>query len=231
MIAGTKIADERGTTIAELLVGLAAGMVVLMTLTTVVVVSLHGSARVAGRVEATQNARLVTTQIMEELHSACVAPQISPIRETSTGNSLVFWHATGTQGAAVAPKPTKTVITYENGTITQSDFAVASGASPNWVFSETATTRKLLTKVGPVSPSTMIFKYYKYVNGSLVEIPASTAIGTEAAVTIAVKVALTANPLRTPVADAGADSSIQDRAVLRLTPPSFNEGAAALPCQ
>lgn len=232
MIAGANIRDERGTTLVEMLVGLTAGMVVLMTLTTVIVVTLHGSARVSARVESTQRARLVITQIMEELHSACVAPQIAPIQETSTGTSLAFLHATGTQNAAVAPQPTKTVISLENGILTQTDTATVGGASPNWVFATNSTTRQLLTKVAPISPSTSIFKYYKYTNGSLVEIPASTAIGKEAAgLAIQVKVALTANPTRTPVADAGADTAIQDRAVLRLTPPSFNEGASALPCQ
>jgi hypothetical protein len=170
-------------------------------------------------------------QIMEELHSACVAPQNAPVKAESTGTSLSFIHAAGAEGAAVAPNPTKSVISLENGVLSQSDYESTGGASPNWTFSAQSTTRQLLTDVGPVSPSSSIFSYYKYANGTLSETPLSTPLGEAAALTIEVRVALTAAPTSTPVADSDAASSIQDSAALRLTPPSFNEGAASLPCQ
>jgi Tfp pilus assembly protein PilW len=231
MIGGEKLGGERGTTLVELMVGLMAGMAILTALTTVLVVTLHGSARVSARVEATQRARVVLTRIMEELHSACVAPQIAPIRSESTGTSLVFWRASGSQASAVAPQPTKTVIKLENGLLTQTDFAWASGLSPNFVFSETGTARRLLTKVRAIAPSTSIFTYYKYSAGSLTPIVLSTSLGTEAASTIQVKLGFAVDPERSPVADAGMDATLQDSAPLRLTPPSVNESAAALPCQ
>ena len=53
------IADERGDTLIELMVGLAAGLVVLATLTMVILVTLEGSAKVSARVDATQRARVV----------------------------------------------------------------------------------------------------------------------------------------------------------------------------
>jgi hypothetical protein len=226
------VANEDGTTLVELMVGMAIGMVVLSALTVVIVVSLRSSARVSARVEATQRARVVLTRIMEELHSACVAPQIAPVREKSTGTSLGFVHATGAEGAAVAPKPTLSVISLEHGVLSQSDYPSTGGTSPTWSFAETGTTRQLLTDVGPVSPSSSIFSYYQYVNGTPSETPLGTPLSAEsAAVTVEVHVAFTADPTSTPVADAGADASVQDSAALRLTPPSFNEGATALPCQ
>jgi hypothetical protein len=233
MTPGPRIADERGTTLVELMVGLAAGMVVLAALTMVIVVTLHGSARVSARVESTQRARIVLTQIMEELHSACVSPQIAPIKPESTGSSLVFIHATGSQESAVSPTPTKSVIAFENGLLAESDFEVTGGSSPNWTFSETASgpPRQLLAGVSPITPGGPIFTYYKYENGALSESPQPTPLGKEAAMTIDVQVALTASPTQKPVADAGADTSVQDSAVLRLTPPSFNEEAVSLPCQ
>ena len=231
MIAGEKLSGERGTTLIELMVGLMAGMAILTALTTVLVVTLHGSARVSARVEATQRARVVVTRIMEQLHSACVAPQIAPVRSESTGTSLTFWHATGSQSSAVAPQPTKSVISLNNGILNQTDYAWASGASPNYVFSATGTTRKLLTRVRPVAPSSSIFTYYKYSSGTLAAIPVTTSLGEAAASTIQVKLAFNVDPERTKVADAGADTTIQDSAPLRLTPPSFNESATALPCQ
>ena len=50
--------DERGTTMVELLVGMAMGMIVLGGLSMTIIVVLHGSARVSARVEATHNARI-----------------------------------------------------------------------------------------------------------------------------------------------------------------------------
>jgi type II secretory pathway component PulJ len=226
-----KLSDERGTTLIELMVGLMAGMVIVTALTTVIIVTLHGSARVSARVEATQRARLTLTRVVEDLHSACVAPQMTPIQETSTGTSLSFLHAEPSEASAVSPTPVKSVIGYENGVLTKSDYTATGGTAPDWVYEGEPSTRQLLTDVQPLSPGAPIFRYYKYSNGALVEIPATTAIGAEADLAIQVKVAFNAAPERTRVADAGADASIQGSATLRLTPPSFNQGALSLPCQ
>jgi Tfp pilus assembly protein PilW len=225
-----KLSGERGTTLVELMVGLMAGMVILTALTTVLVVTLHGSARVGARVEATQRARVTLTRIMEDLHSACVAPQISPIQESSNGTSLSFLHAPSSESSAVAPRPTKSTITLAGGTLTQTDSPGVSGASPNWSYGP-PTTRTLLTKVRPIAPSSSIFTYYKYSSGALTPITVATELGAEAGNTIQVNVAFSVDPEKTRVTDAGADSSIQDSAPLRLTPPSFNEKATSLPCQ
>ena len=80
-----EIADERGTTLVELLVALMTGMVIIFALTMVIITTMHGTSRVNARVDATQRARIVMTRLIEQLHSACVAPQIAPVREDSTG--------------------------------------------------------------------------------------------------------------------------------------------------
>jgi Tfp pilus assembly protein PilW len=225
------IRDERGSSMVELLVGLAMGMIVLVGLTMTIIVTLHGTSRVDARVEATDNARVAVTRIMEELHSACVSPQIAPVQEKSSGNSLIFWHAAAGQTTAVEPLPVKSKITYSGGTLTQTDYAQTGGTSPNWVFSTTGSERRLLSNVAPAAGSSVPFSYYKYESGSLVRLAAAELSKTEAEAVIVVKVALAASPRSTPVADAGAAATVQDSATLRLTPPSFNEGASALPCQ
>lgn len=231
MIARVDIRDERGTTLVELMVGLAAGLVVLSALTLVIVVTLHGNARVDARVEATQKGRIVLTNLMEELHSACVAPKIAPVLEKSSGTKLIFVHAAPSEGATVAPNPTKTEVVLNNGTLTQYDSVATGGTSPNWTWG-TPTSRTLMTNVAPISPSSSIFNYFAYQNGALAAVVPSTELtSTQAATVIEVQVALTTSPTTTPVADAGAPSSIQDSALLRLTPPSFNEQAVSLPCQ
>jgi Tfp pilus assembly protein PilW len=234
MSAFEPIADERGTTLVELLVGLMIGMVVLSALTLVIVVTLHGSARVSARVEATQKGRIVVANIMEELHSACVAPKVAPIKVGSDGTTLVFIHAEGAEGDAVSPHPTLTKISLSEGVLTQYDYAYESGStSADWVWSEAPTTeRRLMSDVAPIAPSSSIFTYYTYGSGTLTPITSGTALeAAQAEAVVQVQVALSTAPTTTPVADSGADSSIKDSAALRLTPPSYTEGALSLPCQ
>ena len=225
--------DETGTTLVELMVALMTGLVIFVALTTMVITTMHGSARVTARVEATQRARIAMVRLMEQLHSACVAPEIAPIKSGSTGNSLKFVHQTG---SAVSPTPILSVVCYSNGTLTQSDYAATGGTSPNWTFASTpSSTRTLLTKVAPIPPSTSIFSYYRYFNGAVSETPLSPPVSglttEEAALTVEVRAALSANPLSTPVKDTGAEANIRNSASLRLTPPSFNEGSPSKPCQ
>jgi hypothetical protein len=226
------IAEERGTTLVELTVGMAMGMVVLATLTLAIVVTLHSSTRVSARVEATQNGRVALTRVIEELHSACVAPKIAPIQAGSTGTSLSFLRAAGSEGSAVAPTPTLTTIAYSEGVLTQSDYAATGGAAPSWTFSATPTTRRLLSNVSPGLSGGAVFNYFSYANGALSTTPQTTPLSVgEAALTVVVRVALKASPTAASPTDKHASSTIQDSAILRLTPPSFNEQATALPCQ
>lgn len=218
----------------EVLVSTATGLIVLSALTMVIVVSMHANARVSARVDATQRARLVVTKVMQQLHSACVAPKIAPIQTGSTGTSLIFIHAPASQGSAVAPTPTLTEISLNNGVLTQTDWPATGGSAPTWTYSSTPTTKELLTDVGPIAPSSTIFTYYASSNGALSATPQETPLAASAVpLTIQVRVALSVSPTRddSPVPDPNAAANVRSGATLRLTPPSFNEAAPALPCQ
>jgi Tfp pilus assembly protein PilW len=224
------LADERGTTLIEMLVALTAGLVIFGAVMGLVVTTLHSSARVSARVHATQRARIVLTRVMEELHSACIAPEIAPIREKSTGTLLRFVHQTGSD---VQPTPILSEISLSGTTLSQADYPWASGTAPNWTFAEKASsTRTLLTGVSPISPSTSIFSYYAYSSGTISPTPQATPLeATAALLTVQVRAAMTVAPENTPVKDSGASVSIRNTATLRLTPPSFNEGSPSRPCQ
>lgn len=224
------IHDERGTTLTELMVGVAAGMTVMFAMTMVILSTLHGSTRVSARVEGTQQARIVTARIMEQLHSACIAPEVTPVKEKSSGTLLRFVHQTGAQ---VSPTPILSEISLSGSTLSQADYESTGGTSPNWTFASTPyATRQLLTDVGPTPPSSSIFSYYSYTNGTLSTTPLETPLSAaNAALAIQVRVALTMTPRGTAVPDDGAPASIQNSASLRLTPPSFNEKVTALPCR
>jgi hypothetical protein len=224
-----RISDERGTTLIELMVALMAGLVVISALTMVIMTTVHGTARVKDRVEATQRARLALVKLMQELHSACTSPEIAPVKAESTGNVLWFAHQTG---SAVQPTPVLSAVSYNKGKLEQFNYAYKSGTAPNWIFNleKPVSTQILLTKVAPIAPSSSIFSYYRYIGGTISPTPQKTPLEKESELTVEVQAALTAEPEKALVRDAGAGAPIRDSATLRLTPPSFNEGSPAKPC-
>jgi Tfp pilus assembly protein PilW len=229
-----EFADESGTTMIELLVGLAMGMVVMSGLTMLLIVVLHGNARVDARVEATDNARIAVTKVMEELHSACTTHEIVPVKVGSTGTILAFSHAGTTSGKeAFEPEPVETLLVYNasSQTLSQFDYKKIGGTDLTPVFEShkagNGVSRILLSKVSPGGPKGELFSYYSY--GASGPTPVSTITSLTAPTVILVNVALTAGPRSTPVADAGANATVKDSASLRLTPPS-STGTEAQPC-
>ena len=230
MITAPNLRDERGTTLMELTVGLAAGAVIFLALTSLIIGSIHGTARVSARIDATQRARTTLTRLVEELHSACVAPQVVPIQEGSTGTLLSFIHQTG-QG--VAPVPIRSKVSLVGSTLMQEDFQSSGGSAPKWKFQEKPfLAKQLMTNIAPTAPSTSIFSYYGYSEGKLAAISTAIPFSEEtAARVVQVNIAFTASPLSTPVKDLKAPVSISDSAQFRLTPASYNKELASPPCQ
>jgi hypothetical protein len=222
--------DERGTTLVELMVATAAGMVVFFALTTVIVSTMRSGARVSARVEADQNARLASTRIMNQLRSSCVAPRVAPIKQKSTGTNLRFIHQVGS-GAVLTPVLSE--IKLVNGTLTQYDYKALPGTSaPNWGFDEAKPTseKKLAAGISPIPPSSSIFFYKAYGKGTVNEVlPSASLSASDALRTVAVTVALAASPRNEPVADANVATPIQDTALLRLTSLAFDKETAD-PC-
>jgi Tfp pilus assembly protein PilV len=223
--------EERGTTMPELLVGMSTGTVVMLGLIVLVIVTLHTTARVSARVDATQRARIALNQVLNPLHSACIAPKVAPIRQQSTDTQLRFVHATGSQ---VSPTPTLTVVSLIGTTLSQKDYAYVSGIAPFWVFNEVTpiASRELLTHISPVSAGAPVFSYYGSSNGALAATPLSVPLSEyDASRTIHVNVAFKASPKTGPGADDATPARMQGGASLRLTAPSYNKEAPSLPCQ
>jgi Tfp pilus assembly protein PilW len=229
MIASNRIADETGTTLVELMVALMTGLIIISALTMAILTTIHGTARVEARVEATQRARLALGKLMEELHSACVTPEIAPVKEESNGTLLRFVHQTG---SAVSPMPIFSEISLSGGTLKQQDYNV-TGTAPEWGRgAAVGGPVTVLTKVSATPPSTSIFSYYKYSGGTISETPQTVPLSkVEALLTVEVRAALTVAPEHSLTTDAHASANVQNSATLRLTPPSFNEGSPARPCQ
>jgi Tfp pilus assembly protein PilW len=216
------LADEEGTSMVEVMVGLAMGMVVLAGLSMLLIVTMRGSARIGARAEASDNARVTMTRIMEELHSACVTPATAPVQSTSTPTTLIFKRGTY-GGAAVANESAITTeIAYAGGKLVEKD-TLSSG---------TSTKRTLLSGVSPIESDGSIFNYENptVTGGSPFKIPVGGSLSTNATNTILVRVAFQASPKSEPVADAGAATEIRNSATLRLTPPTYR-GETARPCE
>lgn len=221
--------DERGTTLAELLVGLSMGMVVMLGLTTMVVLSMQSTTRVTTRVDSTQRGRLVLTRVIDQLHSACISPKLAPVQKESSTTSIRFVHATG---SAVSPVPTLSVISLSGETLSQSDYTWKEGNPPFWTFNTTpASTTTLMTKVKPI-PGKPVFSYYGYSLGALSETAFLAPLSeTDALHTIAVAFAFMTSPAKGTAAAETDPTRLQDSVSFRLSSPSYNPTAPSLPCQ
>jgi len=224
------IGDESGMTLVELLVAMSAGVVVMAGVTLAMIVTMRETNRVASHVDANQRARITMTKIINQLHSACVAPQIAPIREDSTGTTLSFLHQSG---AAVAPTPVLSKISLSGTTLSQADYPATGGGAPNWTFATTpSSTVQLMTGVSAISGSIPIFRYFAYSNGKVSSTALAAApLGANASNAVQVNVAFKATPEEVVSGDANAATGIQNAALLRLTPPGYSSTTSNLPCQ
>ena len=225
--------SERGFTLIELMMSIAIGITVVLGVFSLVDISLSNSARIAARVDANQRARPVLQRLVDELHSACVGPDSSPVLVGSGENTLGFKHRTG---SAVSPTPDKRVVTLTGGTLSESVYPATGGTPPNWTFaSSPSSTRQLLTDVGPASagdpPSNApLFQYFADQAGQLgtpLPTPLSAA---DAGRTVHVSISFSASPRNTPVSDENAAVSVSDSAYLRFSPFSEDPTKVNGPC-
>jgi prepilin-type N-terminal cleavage/methylation domain-containing protein len=168
-----RLRRQEGFTLVELLAAMAAGLVVVGGLVTVLSVTLQQTSDTFTRVDATERARIALTRIENELHSACLVNGVTPIEggaqgsQDSDANDLVFVSQYGT---SANPTPVEHKVTYSaaNHTLTDYSYAVTGGTDPTkWVFASTPTNaagQLLLTNVGQIqSPKVQpVFQYFAY---------------------------------------------------------------------
>jgi len=156
---------EHGFTLVELLVSMAAGLVVLFGLVSIMIVTLHQTQRTFTTVDATRRARTALANIENDLHSACVAGQ-APIQGVTTGgvtesdaNNLVFLSYFGD---VANPTPIWHQLTFNSttGTLVDNTYTV-TGTGPDWTQGTLIARTTLLTNVTRLG-TTPLFQYYAY---------------------------------------------------------------------
>ena len=225
------LGEESGTTLIELMVALTAGLVVFGAITALLLMTIRQSGRVTSHVEANQRARTAMTKIVNELHSACFFPGVTPVREESSGTKLVFWHKSGEE---VKPEPEKSEIELSGGELVQRNYQpLPGGVAPDWAFPTTKPANEPLMKaVGPMEGSSSIFYYYTYSNGKIAPTPLATPLTESSAGTaVQVSIAFRAAPEPPISEDQNSATGISDSVLLRLTPPSYVNSSDNPPCE
>lgn len=152
-----RVRAEQGFTLVELLVAMAAGIVIVFGLSAILIATLHQTQRSFTRVDATRQARTALGTIENELHSACVGNNAAPIQPGSDDNTLIFLSYFG---AAVSPTPAWHRLRFSGSTLTDTTYAV-TGSAGSWSPTGSGTTTTLLSNVA-VQPGGPVFRYYAY---------------------------------------------------------------------
>jgi len=228
--------EQSGFTLVELLMTMLASLVVMSAIVMMTTTALRNQDRINKRVDANQRVRPVMTRMVQELHSACVAPRITPIIGDGTTNG-----STGTQikflsksDATVSPVPDLHVITLSAGTLSETVYPATGGAAPSWTFSTTPiagwNARPLLTNVS--APPAGMFQYYDFVNGQVDTSPTVVPLSaTDAAKTAIVKVTLSSSPTKgVSTFDPGSPLVVSDSVDLRLENAGHFPNQDNLPC-
>jgi prepilin-type N-terminal cleavage/methylation domain-containing protein len=149
-----RLACERGFSLIEMLVALAAGIVVTTAMGAIVVTSVHFGSSTADRIDANQQGRVAMERITQALYSACVSNLAAPVISNgatgpvgnpavSDGTHLWFYSAIPPSSAAGSTGPTGSIvgdganinpylveIYLSNGALLETAYPWASGTAP-----------------------------------------------------------------------------------------------------
>jgi prepilin-type N-terminal cleavage/methylation domain-containing protein len=170
----TRLRDESGFTLMEMIVAMSIGMVVLLGLFSIVDAAMPASNRIRDRVDAQARGRTTLEQMVRKLRSAvCVQNGGTAANPTfltpfdSGTDSQVTFYADMTTSADVQSgtfSPDKYQLTYDATAKTLSETVWKADAGtqiPNVTWTGLPTTRVLATNVEPIAGQPM-FTYWEY---------------------------------------------------------------------
>ncbi len=165
------LSDEGGYSLIELLVAMISGIVVMLALVAVLLFSTRQETHLTNVAQATQLGRIAMTKIVDELHSACLAPGFAPIQEKSGPNELRFVNSYSEEATISKTKVNEHRIAWNEKAETLTDFtypATKEETWPSFKYSETATPTNGVLIASHVTPMESegkklpIFQYYSY---------------------------------------------------------------------
>jgi Tfp pilus assembly protein PilW len=159
------LGDNAGFTLIELLVGMLSAIVVTGALFAILIVSLHQTARISGHVQATQLGRITMARMVDELHTACIAKEFTPIQEKSNENVLIFESGYGQEAVLKKAYKHKIVFSSSESTLVETTYASNGGEWPNFTYETTGKATRIGEYISK-SGTTPIFQYYKYAPSS-----------------------------------------------------------------
>jgi type II secretory pathway pseudopilin PulG len=253
-----RLRGEAGFTLVELLVAMSLGIIVSLAAFSLLDFTMKDVARITDRVQVDQTGRVTLEKLMLALHSACVAPTITPILYGSNETTLLFISETSPLNKNSEPVSSLSTVklhkvTYTpasgktEGTLTEKSWS-STGTTPNYVFNqkEAPTEQKLLTGVKQTEVAKKlvpIFQYYRYYRegdtkpsyGQLNPTSITPGNETEAEEIAKVSVSLTLVPEgkeNKENTSLGNDRpvALEDSAILRLAPSSEASSSPNLPC-
>ena len=254
--ASLRARDERGFTLVEAVVAMATGIVVSLALFAILDFSVRQSGRLNDVAQATQLGRGTMTKIVDELHSACLAPSFTPIQEKSSATNLWFINAYSNE--AVISKAYKHDIVWskegakETGTLTDYAYASTGGESPKFTYPAELVPAKATppggTRIGEKISKTEvsgkkipIFQYYEYslINngtsetpeGSLTLMPEKELTAPEAERVASVLIGFNTAPADKGSTATGTNVNLSSQVTFAFTVPQSEAKAVGAPCQ
>lgn len=154
MIAATRsrLAQDSGFTLIELMVSVAIGMVVLLGITNLIDATGRANTRLTDKTETVQRTRIGMDRIVRVLRTQACRDALTPPIKAGTGNSIEFYSDTGTN-PTFAPRLVR--VSYDSvvGAIKQESLNSAGTVTG---------TRVLIENVAPAG--SQLFTYYSFAD-------------------------------------------------------------------
>jgi prepilin-type N-terminal cleavage/methylation domain-containing protein len=165
--------QQHGFTLIEVLVAMLTSVVVTGALFGILLVTLHQTSRITDRVQASQLGRTAMTKMVDELHSACLARELSPVQANSSPSELRFETGFSEKPVIEYKEASEHRIlwtgTYpKSGNLIDKTYEAKSTSTwPKFAFEVTPASEVLLAEyVYAQSATVPIFRYYKYATSA-----------------------------------------------------------------
>ena len=229
---------QAGFTLVELLVAMAAGILVMVGATTILFATTNQTQRTFTRIDATRQARTAFGYIENELHSACVngSPPIEGVAADGTvesdANDLDFLSYTGN---AANPTPVWHQLSYSAtlGTLTDTSYNATytpSQTGNDWTRGSSIATNIVLSNLPQQPSGSPVFQYFAYESVGTTGGNTYYAIPDGSNVSPLTGTTITAAPLDPAVALTAADANTTVEVIISLLvgPSSENIASSSL---